>query len=426
MKTSNDNLERKSLFRADAIEHVSVRQYGTVLLTQPLSYLLLNIWFVILIAMLIGFLFTFDTTRKVNCQGALLPNDGALRILAFQAGTVLQVLVNEGQHVKEGDVLFILSSERSIPGVYATQRVISDLLEERRDSLDNELKQSHIQLQQRLAVAREKASTLGNENDYLEEQLRFQKDRVELAEQSMNRNVNLLALNYISAAQLQEMRSELLDQRQRLAELNRMKASVKRNALEVTAAMRDLEIQAQRDAEVIRRNALALRQDIVESEARRELIIRAPVEGTVAAIAIVSGQSIVAGTSIASVLPAGSPMSAELYAPSRAIGFIRPGMSVSLRYQAFPHQKFGQHLAVVSDVASAAVMPHELTALGVLSQSSEPVYRVRLRLNSQTVRAYGQQVPLKSGMLIEGSVVLEHRKLYEWILEPLFSIRGRF
>jgi membrane fusion protein len=57
--------------------------------------------------------------------------------------------------------------------------------------------------------------------------------------------------------------------------------------------------------------------------------------------------------------------------------------------------------------------------------SSEPLYRIRLTLDSQTITAYGKPLPLKSGMVIDASIHLDHRRLVEWILEPLFSITGR-
>jgi membrane fusion protein len=70
----------------------------------------------------------------------------------------------------------------------------------------------------------------------------------------------------------------------------------------------------------------------------------------------------------------------------------------------------------------------ELTLPGVVigpNQTSEPLYRIRLKLKQQSVLAYGNRVNLKPGMLLDASIVLEHRRLYEWILEPLFSISGR-
>lgn len=413
------------LFRTQAIEYLNVRQYGTVLLTHPVSHKLLTAWFALLAAGIVIFFILFSTTRKAECQGVLLPSAGALRIVPIQAGTIVQAKVKEGQQVKAGDVLFVLSSERSSTKADQAQEVITKLLESRRDSYATELKQSRLQAQQRLAAARDKEADFANEGAHLEEQYRLQQNRVALSEQSLKRYADLQAQNYISAAQLQERQAELLDQRQRLADILRAQASAKRNSTEAKAAIRDLEIQAGREAEALQRNSDAVKQDIVENEARREILIRAPADGTVAAIAAVSGQAVTAGATLASLLPSGSLLEAEVYAPSRAIGFIKPGMPVLLRYQAYPYQKFGQHSAVVSEVASAALTPQELDMPGANSRTAEPMYRIRLKLSQQSVRAYGQPIPLKSGMLVDASIVLEHRKLYEWVLEPLFSISGR-
>jgi membrane fusion protein len=48
-----------------------------------------------------------------------------------------------------------------------------------------------------------------------------------------------------------------------------------------------------------------------------------------------------------------------------------------------------------------------------------------LKLKQQSILAYGESVSLKPGMVLDASIILEHRRLYEWILEPLFSISGR-
>jgi len=117
-----------------------------------------------------------------------------------------------------------------------------------------------------------------------------------------------------------------------------------------------------------------------------------------------------------------------MYVPSHAVGFIKPGMTAMLRYRAFPYQKFGQHPARVREIATTSVRPEELpTSAAAMpgAAQSEPVYRIRLELDQQTVMAYGAAMPLRSGMLVDANVMLERRKLYEWVLEPLFSISGR-
>jgi membrane fusion protein len=128
---------------------------------------------------------------------------------------------------------------------------------------------------------------------------------------------------------------------------------------------------------------------------------------------------------LATILPAGAELAAELYVPSRSAGFIKPGMEVMLRYQAYSYQKFGQHRGYVRDVSSTALRLDELPLPVASANPNEPLYRVRVRLDQQAVQASGISQPLKSGMAVDASILLERRKLYEWVLEPLYSVTGR-
>ncbi len=95
------------------------------------------------------------------------------------------------------------------------------------------------------------------------------------------------------------------------------------------------------------------------------------------------------------LVPAGARLEARLYGPSRAIGFVRPGQRVRLRYEAFPHQKFGQYEGVVQSVSRSTVGPAELTGDGAPLPGlvpGEPVYRVTVELAAQTATAYGEAV----------------------------------
>ncbi|NHQ93887.1 HlyD family efflux transporter periplasmic adaptor subunit [Janthinobacterium lividum] len=409
------------LFRQQAVEHISTRHYGTVILTRPVSYLFLAITISI-----IAFFIFFSTTRKAQSQGMLLPTSGVIRIIAAQAGVIAAVRVKEGQAVHAGDVLFVLSGERSSANAGSPQEVVSTLLRSRRDSYDAELKQSSLQSSQRMAAGQRRASDLAAEIARTEDQIAMQQRRITLAEQSYKRYSELNATNYISSAQLQDKQAELLDQQQRLAELQRAKSASQRDLSTTEADVRDLQVQAQRGTEGLQRNVSAIEQDLTENEVRREILVRAAQDGMVTAITTELGQTVAANSMLASVLPQGAQLEAEIYAPSRSVGFIKPGMTVLLRYQAYPYQKFGQYPALVREVASTSLRPEELSVPGTVSGTNgEPLYRIRLSLQRQSVQAYGETLPLKSGMLVDASVLLEQRRLYAWVLEPLFSISGR-
>jgi membrane fusion protein len=94
---------------------------------------------------------------------------------------------------------------------------------------------------------------------------------------------------------------------------------------------------------------------------------------------------------------------------------------VGVKYAAFPYTKFGIQAGRVARVDAAVLAPAELRAP---LQMNEPVYRVVADLDRQHVTAFGRPYPLQLGMLLEAEIVLERRSLLEWILEPLYSIRG--
>ncbi|MBY0237030.1 MAG: secretion protein HlyD, partial [Burkholderiaceae bacterium] len=56
---------------------------------------------------------------------------------------------------------------------------------------------------------------------------------------------------------------------------------------------------------------------------------------------------------------------------------------------------------------------------------SEPLYRITVKLDRQTVSAYGQAQPLAAGMQLDADVMLERRRLIEWIFEPILSLAQR-
>jgi membrane fusion protein len=153
----------------------------------------------------------------------------------------------------------------------------------------------------------------------------------------------------------------------------------------------------------------------------------------VTAIHAVPGAKAEAGTPLLTIVPPSTRLEAQLYAPSRDIGFVRAGQRVKLRYQAFPYQRFGHYEGVVVAVSRAALSPSELPAqlAGLTSVTgvstgapTEPVYRITVKLASQTVKAYGEETPLQPGMTLEADVALERRRLFEWVLDPLYAVTG--
>ena len=410
------------LFRAAVLVHDDTRQYGRIVLARPVSFAWLTGLFVA-IAVSIGlFLAGFSTTRKVQVGGVLLPRDGLIGVLPAQSGRVMEVRVREGQEVAEGDVLFVLGNDRTSATRGEAGVAMTELLTARRDSLVRERQWLARPAMQKHTALRLRVSELTHELRRIDAQIALLRRRVDLAGQSVARSRELLLAGFISAAGVQDAESGWIDQQARLSDLQRIRASVLRERDTVRADLDDTVIQARRDAAAVQRQADGVEQDLTENEARRRLLVRAPHTGRVSGMTAQAGQVVAAEQSLAWLLPRDSRLEAELYAPSHAAGFVRPGMVVLIRYQAYPHQKFGQFRGMVREVSHSPISGRAPLDRG---EQDEPRYRIRVTLARQHVTAYGRPEALRPGMRLEASLLLERRKLHEWVLAPLYSFHGR-
>jgi membrane fusion protein len=342
-----------------------------------------------------------------------------VRIYPTQAGVVVERKVSDGQTVSQGDVLFVLSSERASSARGETQTAISRALESRIDRLHAELGQQRIQTRQQQSALEKRRNEIEGQIEQIGAEIALGQRRVQLAEASAQRYADLRKSNFVSEAQLQEKAADVIDQQSRLRAL-------KLDLATLEGDLRDQPLKARREASTLERSVSEIQQDLAESEARRRIVILAPQAGVVTAIAAEPGQAVATGQPLAAILQTDGRLEAELYAPTKAVGFIQAGTEVLVRYQAFPYQKFGQYRGVVREISRSALQPSEITLpLARDPGSTDPLYRIRVSLDSQEVRAYGKAEPLKSGMQLEASLVLEHRKLYEWVIEPLISVTGR-
>jgi membrane fusion protein len=115
-------------------------------------------------------------------------------------------------------------------------------------------------------------------------------------------------------------------------------------------------------------------------------------------------------------------MRVDLYAPSRSMGFLRPGQPVRLLYDAFPWQRFGAFDGTIAEVSQTILAPTEVEAALKLE---EPVYRVRVAVKDQAITAFGTSAPLQPGMTLEANIVLERQTFLDWLLTPLRAVELR-
>lgn len=416
------------LFRRAALDAQKPKSCGEILLVRPLSYRLLSLAALVCTLAIVA-LFTWGSyTKRSSVTGQLVPSAGLLRIYPPQTGIVGKKLVAEGQAVKAGDTLYLISSERQSSTLGSVFASVSEQLGARQESLTRELERTRqLQREEQEGLTRQVAA-LRSELEKIDSLLEGQRARVALAEETSGRYQSLLEQDYISREQRQQKREELLDQQTRLKSVEREQIALRRELGNRQESLDALRFKHANQLAQIERVISSTSQELSESEGRRMLAITAPIDGTATAVVAEVGQAVDGRRPLLSIVPAGSQLEAQLYAPSRAVGFVRPGALVLMRYQAYPYQKFGHARGTVVSVARTALPGSEISSLlapGAEAQGSEPLYLISVALEQQSINAYGVAQPLQAGMLLEADVLQESRKLYEWVLEPLFSLSGK-
>jgi membrane fusion protein len=378
---------------------------------------------------LIAFSIWGQVTRKAQIPGLLVPTLGTLQLSATAPGVLAERRVNEGDTVHAGQVLFVLGTDRATADG-ATAALVAANLQQRRTTLQAERSAREQQARQRQQALADRIRALDAERERAEQEAQLADRRVALATKSVERYQQLARDGFVADVQAQSKQEELIDQQSRAQAARRNAAALLREQQSLHAERAATASQWATDSAQLDRAVAALDQEATENDSRKSLAITAPQAGTVTALHLPLGAAVQAGQTLATLVPAvaGQPnqLEAHLYAPSRTAGFVQPGQTVWLRYAAYPYQKFGLARGEVRSTSRTPVNPQDLppgqaSSLLQAAQSQEPLYRIAVALQTQTINAYGEPQTLKPGMALEADVVQDRRAVWEWLLEPVLA-----
>ncbi|HGP7643521.1 TPA: HlyD family secretion protein, partial [Neisseria gonorrhoeae] len=401
---------------------------GQVILTRPFSFLFLTFCAFLIALCIIIFLIFGSYTNKTTVEGQLLPTMGVVRVYSSDIGTITHKFVEDGNFVKAGEPLFKLSTSRfgekgNVQAKLAAEANLKKTLalqelERLKRIHQNEQKNVHNNIHR-----------LNNQLENIKQQITGQNRQIRLAEKTLNKNKFLASQGAVSQQDKMTAESHLLEQRSRLESLKREQNNAIRELDEQKITLSSLPERHKTELSQLNRAITEMNQEILDFDLKSEQTIRASKSGYISTINVDIGQQVEPSKLLLSIVPEQTELVANLYIPSKAVGFIKPKDKVVLRYQAYPYQKFGHATGEIISVARTALGKQELSGLGIIFTNptllNEPAYLVKVKLEKQTIKAYGENKPLQIGMILEADILHERKKLYEWVLDPLYSISGK-
>ena len=408
------------LFRREALQAIQQHGFGDIRLATPLTAGILTLSVMVLAAALSSYAAFGEYTRRVRVSGALAPVMGLQTMTAPTSGRVQRLDVREGQEVRAGQVLAVVSTERQSLAGNTAGMVMAQLQAQHirlgidLDDLSRLEAQQSAGLQQRVALLHAQLDAMSAQRDLARQQAAN-------SAALLARIAQLGAKGYISAFEVVRQQTARLETEAQVKALDRQVIELRQQlaATKDQRAQLPLTIASQRSA--LERQRAGIEQSMAQVEADRAAVLRAPQSGRVSAVLVTAGQPVSTGQALLAIVPSGSPLEAQLLIPSHAAGFVRPGQRVAIRYAAYAYQKFGLQVGTVQQVTQNALTQAEVGALLGGQVPPEALYRVRVRLDRQHVMAYGRQQALKPGMALEADLLLDRRRLLEWVFEPLYG-----
>jgi len=416
------NAHSGALFRPEAVSARGERLHGEVVLTQPVRFhVLVTLLAAIAVAACLWLSFG-QYTRTETARGILVTSNASTPIRAVRAGQILELAVREGDLVQKGQRLAVVQVEQASE---TSSSAIGDSIEAigaQKGLAEQQIRLAGIQAQadqERIAAT---LSVLRQQRAGLAHQIALQGEMVRSMRDTHEQIGPVVEKGFVSRTEAERRRQAVLAAQQELSRLQQQQAVLAGDEVRARGELARLGSQTLAEVAQVRSSVATLAQQRARLQAERSYVLTAPAAGRVTALQTAVGRTVDGEIPLMVIVPEDYELRADIFAPSRAIGFIAPDQEVRLLLDAFPYQRFGSSEGRIETVSRVVIDPRELDAP---LQIDEPVYRVRAKLSRQNIDAFGERQPLQPGMTLTANIILERRSFLDWLLQPLYAVLRR-
>lgn len=413
------------LFRKEAVDyHKNKNVWGDALIKVPNSLSLWAYTCLFLIATSIVILANNTYDRKLIAKGHLLPKDGLISIYAkSKPGTIKEILVSDGGSVTKGDKLIAISTLRTSEDDMDTH----DLL---LSELDSTLKLLEYELATNKKLSVVKIDTIKTQNAGIAKEIHQASRAIEVTRRQFNlsksiltKNKSLNEKNVLSDLEFQAQQKAHLDLTLKLFSLESELVKLENQFAQNKLLLSKLPLDMETTNNTVLQSISETKQKIINVSGERSYALFAPTSGTITSLKANIGRAIEPNARVAVLMPEDSQLHAELFVPTTTMAFIKIGQTVNIRYAAYPYQRYGLHRGVITKITNAVLSPQELP--DTLIGERYPSYKVTVELDRQSIKAFGNEEELHSGMLLEADIIIESISFLDWALEPLYQKVGK-
>ncbi|TXC84833.1 HlyD family efflux transporter periplasmic adaptor subunit [Paraburkholderia azotifigens] len=182
---------------------------------------------------------------------------------------------------------------------------------------------------------------------------------------------------------------------------------------DITSTEEKLRLQLQ-TARLVADAAARIRFENIDKD--NFLLILAPTSGVITDVTSTqTGDKIQANAPLGGIAPKDARPVLKIEIAERDRAFLHEGMTVKLKFNAFPYQRYGLINGTLAYI-SPATKPS--------AQDKQPVYEGRVQLDKNYYQVAENRYPLRYGMTASAEIVVRERRLIDLGLDPFRQLAG--
>ncbi|MFL1731979.1 HlyD family efflux transporter periplasmic adaptor subunit [Moraxella oculi] len=359
------------------------------------------IWVMLItIACLLTWAYFAKIDQVTRAAATVIASSRTQEIQASEGGVVSQIMVQEGDEVKKGDLLVVLEEERAKAAVDNSASKVA-ALQAKVSRLEAEIFNKRLSFPKSVGDYPEyihnQTELYNRRRQAIEQDVSSLKRMLDLANQELAMNEPLLAYGDVSQAEVIRLRRQVADIQAQIT--NKRNKYFEEAQSELTRAQEDL----QAEMELLRDRKQVLTEKRLE----------APTDGKVNNIRVTTiGGVVRSGDVIMELLPTDGDLVVEAKVRPADIAYVHEGQQASVKFDAYDYSIFGAMKGEVVYISPDTLM--EDTQRG-----REPYYRVRIHISGAEFAGRAEDIVIRPGMTASVDIKAMERSVLSYLTKPI-------
>ncbi len=404
--------------------------------------------FYILLFLLAG-LIPWTALTKVDevgtAKGKLEPQGRVVDLGASVDGKVVAISVREGEQVEVNQQIMELDSEAVNAELQQQQQKLQgqqnqinqlELLKNQQVlALRTERQQNQArELEKEALIEQAQEAIAASQSDYQTAKIRYGAAQEKVPRYRQAYNQGALSKDVLLEAQhLAEEYQENIKQTR--AEIERSRSALKeqQRGLNSLIHTNNLAIlKSQEEYKATEQQIITIKADLAQTQSlisgleyqMQQRIIYAPIDGTVFQLPIKQPGAVVrVGQMVTQIAPQGSPLVFRGKMSSTDSGFLKVGMPVKVKFDAYPFQDYDIVPGRLSWISPDSRISSDANNSQGSPQPVQEFYEVEIELERNYVQNHERKVTLTPGQTATADVVIRQRRIADIFLAPFRSLR---